>query len=175
VKAALVTVLVLLMAAGLHAQPESVSATEDAPTAASDSASSTAPASEAAEEKTAAEQVQPQEPSAEAVPEAPPQKQTRPLNTTLSGRSLSELFLQRPQIVSLGNGTYASSKQKLYPFYETISLRADQVFHPGLSVHLEGWAGLDMADLYFDERVVAGRTYLYVPFRGEGLLAIAAG
>ncbi len=103
--------------------------------------------------------------------ERPP---VRDLDTTLSGRSQSELFLQRPRIRNLGDGTYVLwTDPDIYPFYQTLSLRADQVLHRGLSVHFEGWAGLDLADVHFDQRLVGDPTYLYLQFRELGIDARA--
>jgi len=91
------------------------------------------------------------------------------LNTRLSGRLRSELFMtQRPRMSSLGGGRYAVRSVNVFPFYETIELRADEIGHKGLSVHFQGWAGLDLADIHFDQRVVADPTYLYLQFRDHG-------
>ncbi len=70
---------------------------------------------------------------------------------------------------ALSGGRYGVRSENVYPFYNTISLRADEVGHPGLSIHFQGWAGLDLADVYFDQRFVADPTYLYLQFRHFGL------
>jgi hypothetical protein len=91
------------------------------------------------------------------------------LRTRLSGRSRSELFLsQRPRMTALGDGRYGLRTVNVFPFYETLELRADEVGHKGLSIHFQGWAGLDLADVYFDQRFVADPTYLYLQFRDYG-------
>ncbi len=94
------------------------------------------------------------------------------LDTRLSGRLLSEVYLmRRARARILGNGVYGKSTLRVFPFYETIELRADEVYHRGLSVHFQGWTGLDLNDVYFDdraERLVADPTYLYVQFQAEG-------
>jgi hypothetical protein len=95
------------------------------------------------------------------------------LDTRLSGRLVSEVFLQRPVVRNLGRGVYAVSAERVFPFYESLSLRADEVYHRGLSVHFSGWAGLDLADVYFDDRLVGDPTYLYVQFRDHGVDARA--
>ncbi len=91
-------------------------------------------------------------------------------NTQLSGWLRSELFLtQRPQMQNLGNGRYGLRALDVYPFYQSIELRADEVYHRGLSVHFQGWAGYDLADIYFDDRFVGEPVYLYLEFRDYGL------
>jgi len=91
------------------------------------------------------------------------------LNTRISGRSRSELFMsQKPRVRHLGGGRYGVRSDNVFPFYETIELRADEIGHKGLSIHFQGWAGLDLADVYFDQRVVADPTYLYLQFRDYG-------
>ncbi len=91
------------------------------------------------------------------------------LNTRISGRSRSELFMsQKSRVRHLGGGRYGVRSDNVFPFYETIELRADEIGHKGLSIHFQGWAGLDLADVYFDQRVVADPTYLYLQFRDYG-------
>ena len=91
------------------------------------------------------------------------------LNTRISGRLRSEMFMsQRPQARHLGGGRYGIRSDNVFPFYETIELRADEIGHKGLSIHFQGWAGLDLADVYFDQRFVADPTYLYLQFRDHG-------
>lgn len=103
----------------------------------------------------------------------PPEVSAEPdgerLNTRLSGRLRSEIFMtQRPRMKSLGAGVYGVRSVNVFPFYETIELRADEIGHKGLSIHFQGWAGLDLADIYFDQRIVADPTYLYLQFRDYG-------
>ncbi len=87
----------------------------------------------------------------------------------VSGSLRSEMFFtRRARMRNLGGGAYGVRSMKVFPFYETIQLRADELGHPGLSVHFQGWAGVDLADVYFDQRVVADPTYLYVQFRDYG-------
>ena len=91
------------------------------------------------------------------------------LNTRVSGRFRSELFMsQKPRVRHLGGGSYGVRSDNVFPFYETIELRADEIGHKGLSIHFQGWAGLDLADVYFDQRFVADPTYLYLQFRDYG-------
>ncbi|MDD5305757.1 MAG: hypothetical protein PHU25_00410 [Deltaproteobacteria bacterium] len=100
----------------------------------------------------------------------PPRIPVRELDTRVSGSLRSEMFMsERPQMHDLGGGRYGLRTLDVYPFYETIELRADELGHPGLSVHFQGWAGLDLADVYFDQRVVADPTYLYMQFASSGL------
>jgi hypothetical protein len=95
------------------------------------------------------------------------------LDTRISGRLTSEVYLtQRSRARILGNGFYVVDQQTVVPFYETVELRADEVYHKGLSVHFQGWTGFDLADVYFDDRfkrVVGDPTYLYVQFRDNGV------
>jgi hypothetical protein len=91
------------------------------------------------------------------------------LDTRISGRWRSELLMsERPRIRHLGDGRYARDTTTVYPFYNTLNLRADEIGHKGLSLHFQGWAGLDLADVYFEERMVADPTYLYLQFRHMG-------
>jgi len=91
------------------------------------------------------------------------------LNTRVAGRLRSEMFFtQRPRMRSIGAGQYAIRSEKVFPFYETIDLRADEVGVKGLSIQFEGWAGIDLADMYFDRRAVADPTYLFVEYRDHG-------
>ncbi len=91
------------------------------------------------------------------------------LNTRISGRFRSEMFMsQKPRVRHLGEGRYGVRSDNVFPFYETIELRADEIGHKGLSIHFQGWAGLDLADVYFDQRFVADPTYLYLQFRDYG-------
>jgi hypothetical protein len=93
-----------------------------------------------------------------------------PLNTRVSGRLRSEMFFtERPRMRSIGAGQYAIRSERVFPFYETIQLRADELGTKGLSVQFEGWAGVDLADVYFDRRVVADPTYLFVEYRDHGV------
>ena len=90
--------------------------------------------------------------------------------TRVSGRLRSEMFFtQRPRMRHIGDGRYAVRSDNVFPFYETIELRADELGHPGFSLHFQGWAGLDLAEVHFDQRFVADPTYLYLQFRGSGL------
>lgn len=99
------------------------------------------------------------------------------LDPRLSGHLTSEVYLmQRSRARILGNGVYWIEKLKVYPFYETMELRADEVYHKGLSIHFQGWAGVDLNDVYFDDRLrrVAGDpTYLYVQFHAGGFSGTA--
>lgn len=84
----------------------------------------------------------------------------------LSGSLESYMFLsQRTQMRQLDTGTYARQNLNVLPFYEIMTLRADNLGHPGLSVHLQGIAGLDLADVYFDNRFIADPIYAYVQFK----------
>jgi hypothetical protein len=92
-----------------------------------------------------------------------------PLNTRVSGRLRSEMFFtERPRMRSIGAGRYAIRSERVFPFYETVNLRADELGVKGLSVQFEGWAGVDLADQYFDRRAVADPTYLFVQYRDHG-------
>lgn len=136
---------------------------------------------QAAEDKRIAQDA-PNEPKSEVIPVKPGDKEGKPkrisciscdaLDTRLSGRVLSEVYLmQRARARILGNGVYGRSTLRVLPFYETIELRADEVYHKGLSVHFQGWTGFDLNDVYFDDRaegLVADPTYLYVQFQAEG-------
>lgn len=136
---------------------------------------------QAAENKRIAQDA-PDEPTNEVVPGKPGDKEGKPkkiscyscdaLDTRLSGRLLSEVYLmQRARARILGNGVYGKSTLRVLPFYETIELRADELYHKGLSVHFQGWTGFDLNDVYFDDRaegLVADPTYLYVQFQAEG-------
>ena len=126
--------------------------------------------SEVAEEEPETEpEVEPEVDPASKPPVQPITIKANALNTRLSGRLRSEMFLsQRVRMRNLGGGRYATRSMNVYPFYETIELRADEVGHKGLSVHFQGWAGLDLADVYFEQRVVADPTYLYVQFKDYG-------
>lgn len=99
------------------------------------------------------------------------------LDTRLSGRLTSEIYLtQRNRARILNNGVYALDTLTVLPFYETVQLRAEELYHKGLSVHFQGWTGVDLNDVYFDnrfERVVGDPTYLNVQFRYQGLHATA--
>lgn len=129
---------------------------------------------EAAEEEAVAEETAEEETEGEVDPASDPPvvevvADPDRLNTRLSGRLRSELYMtQRPRMKSLGGGTYGVRSVNVFPFYETIELRADEIGHKGLSIHFQGWAGLDLADIYFDQRVVADPTYLYLQFRDYG-------
>lgn len=94
------------------------------------------------------------------------------LDTRISGRLTSEVYLiQRSKARILGDGVYSVEKLNTIPFYETVELRADEIYHKGLSVHFQGWTGLDLNDVYFDDRfkrVVGDPTYLYVKFQDSG-------
>lgn len=85
----------------------------------------------------------------------------------ISGRWRNELHMtQRSRMVNLGNGRYAlRGDRSVYPFYSYLSLRAEDVGVEGLSIHFQGWTGVDLADQWFQERVVAEPTYLYVQYR----------
>lgn len=125
-------------------------------------------------EDAAAESGQEEEPEAAVDPaSAPPEVTPLPgqnqLRTRLSGRSRSEMFFsQRPRMTDLGGGRYGVRPVNVFPFYETLELRADEIGHRGLSIHFQGWAGLDLADVYFDQRFVADPTTLYLQFRDYG-------
>ncbi len=96
------------------------------------------------------------------------------LRTSVSGSWRSEIFLtQKPRMRSLGGGRYGVRSDNVFPFHNTLTLRADEIGHPGLSIHFQGWAGLDLADVYFDQRFVADPNYLYLQFRDFGLDARA--
>jgi hypothetical protein len=108
------------------------------------------------------------DPASDPPPAAAPLPDSEP-RTRVTGRLRSEMFMsQRARMRSLGDGRYGVHYANVYPFYETIELRADEIGHPGLSVHFQGWAGLDLADVYFDQRFVADPTYLYLQFRHRG-------
>ncbi|MBN2344068.1 MAG: hypothetical protein JXX29_23190 [Deltaproteobacteria bacterium] len=84
----------------------------------------------------------------------------------LSGSLQSYMFLsQRTQMHQLDPGSYARQNLNVMPFYEIMTLRADNLGHPGLSVHLQGIAGLDLADVYFDNRFIADPVYAFVQFK----------
>lgn len=101
------------------------------------------------------------------VAEEPEEPATR---TRVSGRLRSEMFFtQSPRMRPVGDGRYAVRSDSVYPFYETIELRADELGHPGFSLHFQGWAGLDLAEIHFDQRFVADPTYLYLQFNDYGL------
>jgi len=90
--------------------------------------------------------------------------------TRVSGRLRSEMFFtQQPRMRHIGDGRYAVRSDNVFPFYQTIELRADELGHPGFSLHFQGWAGLDLAEVHFDQRFVADPTYLYLQFRDYGL------
>jgi hypothetical protein len=92
------------------------------------------------------------------------------LNTRLVGAWRSEIFMsQRAVMRDLGDGRYGQRPLNVYPFYNTIYLSAEEVGRRGLSIHFQGWAGLDLADVYFDQRFVADPTYFYIQFRDFGL------
>lgn len=92
------------------------------------------------------------------------------LRTRLVGRWQSEILLtERSRMQHLGGGRYGLRTDKVYPFYNTIELRAYELGFKGLSIHFRGWSGLDLADLYFDERFVADLTSLYLQYRDHGL------
>lgn len=114
----------------------------------------------------------PEEPPADPAsspPPAPPPAESG-LRTRVTGSLTSEIFLsQRPRMRAIGDGRYALRTEKVFPFYETVRLRADEIGLRGLSIHFEGWAGLDLADVYFDQRFVADPTYLYLQYRDHGL------
>ena len=101
------------------------------------------------------------------VDEEEPEEETR---TRVSGRLRSEMFFtQRPRMRHIGDGRYAVRSDNVFPFYETIELRADELGHPGFSLHFQGWAGLDLAEIHFEQRFVADPTYLYLQFKDHGL------
>ncbi|HUT76092.1 MAG TPA: hypothetical protein VM285_00305 [Polyangia bacterium] len=123
------------------------------------------PAAEETTEPAAEAQADP----ASSPPEVAPLANSNALRTRLSGRSRSEMFFsQRPRMTDLGGGRYGVRTADVFPFYETLELRADEIGHKGLSIHFQGWAGLDLADVYFDQRFVADPTYLYLQFRDYG-------
>jgi hypothetical protein len=104
----------------------------------------------------------------------PPEVEDEPeepaTRTRVSGRLTSEMFFtQRPRMRHIGDGRYAVRSDNVFPFYETIELRADEIGHPGFSLHFQGWAGLDLAEIHFDQRFVADPTYLYLQFKDRGL------
>jgi hypothetical protein len=91
------------------------------------------------------------------------------LRTSVSGRWQSEMIMsQRYRIRYLDDGTSEKVEINVFPFYNTISLRADELGHKGLSLHFQGWFAVDLADVYFQERIVADPTYLYLQFRDYG-------
>lgn len=94
-----------------------------------------------------------------------PQAQPR-----ISGSVQSYLFLsQRTQMKPLAPGAYARKNLNVFPFYEIMSVRADNLGHPGISVHLQTIAGLDLADVYLDNRFIADPVFAYVQFQHKGL------
>ncbi len=119
-----------------------------------------------ATDQTQAKESEPVDPASNPPLVAPSPNQLR---TRISGRWRSEILMsERSQMHSLGNGRYGVRTSKVFPFYNTLDLRADEIGHPGLSIHFQGWAGLDLADIYFDQRFVADPTYLYLQFRDYG-------
>jgi len=128
----------------------------------------TAEGEETADGKEAAEEEEEVDPASDPPP-APVTKEPNALKTRVSGRLRSEMFLsQRARMRSLGGGRYGVRAVNVFPFYETIELRADEIGHRGLSIHFQGWAGLDLADVHFDQRFVADPTYFYLQFRDYG-------
>jgi hypothetical protein len=103
--------------------------------------------------------------------ELAPAPKTQAAAPRVSGQISTELYLShRPAMMSLGDGRYAlRAADRVYPFYTTFQLRAEDAGIEGLSVHFQGWAGLDLADIYFDERFVADPTYLYARFARSGV------
>ena len=182
-----ITAIMILTASNVWAQEE-VAAEEAAPDDKAPGDAAAEPAGEEASEEpaaqpetaAAAEEGDVEESSAEASAKEEVDPASDPpvvsvvanpddLNTRISGRSRSELFMsQKPRVRHLGGGRYGVRSDNVFPFYETIELRADEIGHKGLSIHFQGWAGLDLADVYFDQRVVADPTYLYLQFRDYG-------
>ncbi|HPO09343.1 MAG TPA: hypothetical protein PLZ55_11795, partial [bacterium] len=92
------------------------------------------------------------------------------LRTRVSGSLRSEMHLTRSdQVRTVSPGVYARQSLKLFPFYEIIELRADEVGHKGLSFHVQGILALDLGALYFDQRFVADPAYAYVQFQHRGI------
>jgi hypothetical protein len=92
------------------------------------------------------------------------------LRTRVSGSLRSEMhFTRRDQVRPVSPGVYARQSLKVFPFYEIIELRADEVGHKGLSFHVQGISALDLGELYFDQRVIADPVYAYVQFQYRGL------
>jgi hypothetical protein len=85
---------------------------------------------------------------------------------TVNGAVESYMFLSsRHQMRQLEPGRYEQQNLNVMPFYEIISLTADHLGHPGLSVHLQAIAGLDLNDVYFDNRFIADPVYGYIQFK----------
>ncbi|MBN2524903.1 MAG: hypothetical protein JXR76_00830 [Deltaproteobacteria bacterium] len=86
----------------------------------------------------------------------------------ISGTTESFMFLsQRQQMRQRNPGEFERQDLTVMPFYEILSLRADHLGHPGLSVHLQAIAGLDLADVYFDNRFIADPVYAYIQFQNR--------
>jgi hypothetical protein len=90
------------------------------------------------------------------------------LYTHFSGSWRSEILMSQRPMVYLGEGRYAIGKMRVFPFYNTFDMRADNLGVEGLSIHFQGWAGLDLADVFFDQRFVTDLTYMYLQYRGHG-------
>ncbi|MCK9460808.1 MAG: hypothetical protein M0R80_14310 [Proteobacteria bacterium] len=156
--AALSAIIVAIYAAAVVAQ-EPLDAGAEGPEAPELEADAGAPEADADAEPV-------EEPVAAAKAGGPPEPS---LNTRVSGRLRSELFLtQRPRMRSIGAGRYAIRSERVFPFYETFELRADEIGVKGLSVQFQGWAGIDLADVWFDNRLVADPTVLFVQYRDHG-------
>jgi hypothetical protein len=116
-----------------------------------------------------AEDMQPQTTDTASNPPSVTPQNDNTLRTSVSGRWQSEMIMsQRSRIRYLDDGSAERTVVDVYPFYNTISLRADEIGHKGLSIHFQGWAAIDLGDIYFQERVVADPTYLYLQFRDYG-------
>jgi hypothetical protein len=92
------------------------------------------------------------------------------LRTRVSGNLTSEMyFTQKTRMQPTGPGSYEQKPMTVFPFYQTFRLRADELGIKGLSLHINGVAGLDLANVYFYQRLVADPTYVYLQFKDYGI------
>ena len=86
----------------------------------------------------------------------------------INGAVESYLFLsKRQQMRQLEPGTYEQQNLNVMPFYEIITLTGDHLGHPGLSIHMQAIAGLDLNDVYFDNRFIADPIYGYIQLKNQ--------
>ena len=86
----------------------------------------------------------------------------------VNGSLESYMFLsQRHQMRQRAIGEYEQQNLNVMPFYEIITLRADHLGLDGLSIHFQGIAGLDLMNVYLDNRFIADPVYGYFQLKNR--------
>ncbi|MBN2716821.1 MAG: hypothetical protein JXX14_13300 [Deltaproteobacteria bacterium] len=86
----------------------------------------------------------------------------------VNGSLQSYMFMsQRRQMQMSEPGRYERQNLNVMPFYEIITLRADHLGLDGLSIHFQGIAGVDLLNVYLDNRFVADPVYGYIQLQNR--------